>query len=73
MSFALRKAKKLRSKTVEDFEPEARILCGHHGLDPDELIPYPDPNGYAVMRRRKRWINCAQELHAAWELYVLVS
>lgn len=60
-------------KTYEDFEVEARALCVHYGLDPDEMAQYPDPNGYAVARYRKLWINYAHVIHNHWVLTKLVA
>lgn len=55
-------------KTYKDFEKAARAYCENLGLDPEEMEQYPDPNGYAVCRRRPRWINYA---HAIYSHYVM--
>lgn len=35
--------------------------CIDKGLDPQESVQYPDPNGYAVVRKKSRWMVVAEE------------
>lgn len=61
------------NKSYLNFEKPAREYCAHLGLDPDELEQYPDPNGYAVCRRRARWMNYAHAIYSHWLMNELVK
>jgi hypothetical protein len=59
--------------TIHDFEEEARAWCVQKGLNPDDRVSFPDPNGYAVARYRLRWVEYAIRLHDNWMMSGFVS
>lgn len=44
------------------YENAARLYCAARGLDPDERVGRPHPEGYAVVQKIWRWAAVAEEL-----------
>lgn len=44
------------------YEKAARYYCADVEVDPDELIRFPHPQGFAVVCKKLRWQIVAEEL-----------
>ena len=47
---------------VNRYEDAARLYCNRVGLDPDEPVTFPHPDGLAVHMKRMQWIGIAHEM-----------
>jgi len=47
----------------EQLKVAARLYCAHNDLDPKEMIQYPDPDGFAVVRKTTRQALIAGEFN----------
>jgi hypothetical protein len=53
---------------MSEYDPEiykeaARKCCEALGQNPDEMVSYPHPKGYAVHVQHPRWMSVAVEMY----------